>query len=233
MIKVVAALQTSLVNTLRRCFHQHLSYKDALADTVNVKQQQAAWLPTLPSPSPHSDVTSSRLCLLLQDVRCHRVEDDELNKELCMRRREARHSKTLADIAGLSPYNTAPSNPGLFSCWHLEASVWCTPAELKCAHRGHTTASLPTPLHSPCLPWHFLSLMEKEKNGPLQNDKWSAREHIYTSQLAVMESSRCQRSDASGGCVVLTGLNVCCLPSTRMRIAQIKLAKGSRNHQIR
>lgn len=79
-----------------------------------------------------------------------------------MRDHEARHSKTLADFAELSPiYNTLPSNLGLFSCWHPKASVRCMPAEPNCAHRVHTTASLQAPMPSPCLPWHFLSLMEK------------------------------------------------------------------------
>ena len=70
-----------------------------------------------------------------------------------------RHWQTSLSSAQI--YNTLPSNLGLFSCWHPKASVRCMPAELKCAHRVHTAASLPAPVPSPCLPWHFLSLMEK------------------------------------------------------------------------
>lgn len=70
-----------------------------------------------------------------------------------------RHWQTLLSSAQI--YNTLPSNLGLFSSWHPKASVRCMPAELKCARRVHTAASLPAPVHSPCLPWHFLSLMEK------------------------------------------------------------------------
>lgn len=70
-----------------------------------------------------------------------------------------RHWQTSLSSAQI--YNTLPSNLGLFSCWHPKASVRCMPAEPKCAHRVHTAASLPALVPSPCLPWHFLSLMEK------------------------------------------------------------------------
>lgn len=74
-------------------------------------------------------------------------------------------SQTLKDIGRLRwaqpKHTTLPSNLGLFSCWHPKASVRCMPAELKCAHRVHTAASLPALVPSPCLPWHFLSLMGK------------------------------------------------------------------------
>lgn len=88
-----------------------------------------------------------------------------------------RHWQTSLSSAQI--YNTLPSNLGLFSCWHPKASVRCMPAELKCAHRVHTAASLPALMPSPCLPWHFLNLMGKK--WPIANDKSSAREHIYTS----------------------------------------------------
>lgn len=71
-----------------------------------------------------------------------------------------RHWQTL--LSSTQIYNSLPSNLGLFSCWQTKASVRCMPAELKCAHRVHTAAPLPAAVPSPCLPWHFLSLMEKK-----------------------------------------------------------------------
>lgn len=67
-----------------------------------------------------------------------------------------RHWQTLPSSAHST---RSPSNLGLFSSWQPQASIWCMPAELQCARRVHTAASLPAPMPSPCLPWHFVSLM--------------------------------------------------------------------------
>lgn len=83
--------------------------------------------------------------------------------ELCTREHEARHSKTLADFA--VPDNTAPPPPTqTWTCLAagtvgmiLMDARWAETCP-QSTHCSMATTSMP----SPCLPWHFLNLMEKK-----------------------------------------------------------------------
>lgn len=104
-------------------------------------------------------------------------------------------SQTLKDIGRLCcarqppPHHLhPPTKPGLV--WLLAPSpwFWWMPDELKCARRVQSTHSsiAPASVPSPCLPWHFLNLMEK-KNEPITNQV-----KCQTAYLSVLMSNNDQ-----------------------------------------
>lgn len=135
---------------------------DSFADPVVLDQHEVMSHP--PGRSSCCKLSRAIICKMTSECSSTRSSVCET-----MRPDSQRHWQTL--LSSDQIYNTLPSNLGLFSCWHPKASVRCMPAELKCAHRVHTAASLPALVPSPCLPWHFLSLMEKK----MAHCKWQVK----------------------------------------------------------
>lgn len=140
-------------------------------------------------------------------------------------------SQTLKDIGRLCcarqpppPTPLPPSHkPGLV--WLLAPSpwFWWMPDELKRARRVQSThcSIAPASVPSPCLPWHFLNLMEK-KNEPITNQV-----KCQTAYLSILMSNNDQvAANQPMSAVPMScwegGPDVCCLLSTYTRTAQIK-----------
>lgn len=149
-------------------------------------------------------------------------------------------SQTLKDIGRLccarQPTATSnpPPKPGLV--WLLAPSpwFWWMPDELKRACRVQSThcSIAPASVPSPCLPWHFLNLME-EKNEPITNQV-----KCQTAYLSVLMSN----NDQVAANQPMSAVPVSCWEGGRMSAVcclltrephKLKAVKGSQSHKHR